>query len=179
MEPDDRGRGRAGQPADLLKRTESGSLAGSQARAAEKAPEAAPSAVAKPVQQGPRATFAAVKPPALSLPQGGGAMRSIGETFKTNPVTGTASVDVPLPLTQAPRGPMPQLSLSYDSGSGNGIFGHGWSLGVPQIARRTDQKLPEYLDHSEDSDEFLFGGEVLVPLFEAGVRHFDSTTSTT
>lgn len=145
------------------------SLAGKGGRPTAEAPELIQSAIAKPVQEGPRATFASVKPPSLSLPQGGGAMKSIGETFKANPATGTVSASIPLPLTPAPRGPTPQLGLSYDSGSGNGVFGHGWSVGVPQVVRRTDQKLPEYLD-SEDSDEFLFGGEALVPYFHEGTR---------
>ncbi len=167
MGPKDRGPAQSSSGA-----SDAPGLAGGRERAQAKAPEAAQPSVARPVQEGPRATFAAMKPPALNLPQGGGAMRSIGETFKTNPVTGTASASIPLPMTAAPRGPTPELSLSYDSGSGNGLFGHGWSLGVPQIARRTDQKLPEYTD-SEDSDEFLFGGESLVPLYEndGAIRH--------
>ncbi|NUP06852.1 MAG: hypothetical protein HOW73_12440, partial [Polyangiaceae bacterium] len=134
-------------------------------RAAAEPPQRVESQVARPLQEGPRATFAAVKPPALNLPQGGGAMRSIGETFKANPVTGTASSSIPIPLTPAPHGPTPPLSISYDSGSGNGLFGHGWSLGVGQLSRRTDKHLPEYRD-SEDSDELLFGGEGLVPWLE-------------
>jgi RHS repeat-associated protein len=143
----------------------------SRTRKAAEAPKPTEAQVAAPVQEGPRATFAALKPPTLSLPQGGGAMRSIGETFKANPVTGTLSASIPIPVSPLPRGPVPQMALSYDSGSGNGPFGHGWSLGVPQIMRRTDRKLPEYLD-SEDSDEFLFGGEALVPVFDdAGDRY--------
>src|SRR5687768_4879832 len=106
-------------------------------------------------QEGPRATFAAIKPPSLNLPKGGGALRSIAQTFRTNPVTGTASAEIPLPITPAPRGPTPQLSLSYDSGQGNGIFGLGWNVGVPQIVRKTDKRLPEYLDR-EESDVFVF-----------------------
>ncbi|NUP11205.1 MAG: toxin, partial [Polyangiaceae bacterium] len=116
-------------------------------------------------QEGPRATFAAVKPPSLNLPKGGGALRGIGETFKTNPVTGTASAQIPLPITPAPHGPSPELTLSYDSGSGNGLFGLGWGVGVPQIARKTDKQLPEYLDR-EDSDIFILGGDDLVPRFK-------------
>ncbi|NUP07717.1 MAG: toxin [Polyangiaceae bacterium] len=135
-----------------------------------KAPDRVEARTAAPVQEGPRATFAALKPPALNLPQGGGAQRSIGESFRANPVTGTVSASIPIPMTPAPHGPTPQLTLSYDSGSGNGPFGHGWSMGVPQIARRTDRGVPEYLD-DEDSDVFLFGGEELVPLIEGGVRH--------
>ena len=56
-------------------------------------------------QEGPRATFAALKPPSLNLPKGGGALKSIGETYRVSPVTGTASAEIPLPITPAPRGP--------------------------------------------------------------------------
>lgn len=36
-----------------------------------------------------------VKPPSLSLPTGGGAIRGIGETFAANPVTGSATFSIP------------------------------------------------------------------------------------
>jgi hypothetical protein len=74
----------------------------------------------------PRAAFSAVAPPTLDLPQGGGAIRGIGETLRSNPATGTAGFDIPLPLTPAPHGPTPSMALSYDSGQGNGVFGAGW-----------------------------------------------------
>ena len=43
-----------------------------------------------------------------------------------------------------PLGLWPQLSLSYDSGAGNGPFGFGWSLSLPAITRKTDKGLPQY-----------------------------------
>jgi len=58
--------------------------------------------------------------PSISLPKGGGAIRGIGEKFAANPVTGTASMSVPI-ATSASRSDFgPQLALSYDSGAGNG-----------------------------------------------------------
>jgi len=36
----------------------------------------------------------------------------------------------------------PQLSLSYDSRSGNGLFRFGWNLSLPAITRKTDKGLP-------------------------------------
>lgn len=111
----------------------------------------------------PRPAFAALKAPSLTLPSGGGAIRGIGEVFRTNPANGTAGFDIPLPTTSAPHGPTPQLSLSYDAGQGNGPFGAGWSVAIPQIARSTDKRLPEYRD-AENSDLFvLSGAEHLVP----------------
>ena len=102
--------------------------------------------------------------PAVSLPKGGGAIRGIGEKFAANPVTGTGSMSVPIFTSPGRSGFGPQLSLSYDSGSGNGPFGFGWSLSLPSITRKTDKGLPQYRD-SEDSDEFLLSGaEDLVPV---------------
>jgi hypothetical protein len=57
----------------------------------------------------------------------------------------------------------PELALSYDSGTGNGAFGHGFHLSVPQITRKTDKGLPRY-DDANDSDVFILSGaEDLVP----------------
>lgn len=147
-------------------------------REAATAPERVEASAAAPAQASPRVSFAAVKAPGLALPQGGGALRSIGESFQANPVTGTLSASIPLPLSEPPHGPTPSLALAYDSGSGNGPFGQGWSVAIPQIVRRTDRGLPRYLDR-EDSDELLFGGEVLVPVFDGDTRHVDATTSST
>jgi hypothetical protein len=118
----------------------------------------------------PKRSFAAIQPPKLELPTGGGAIRGMGETFRVNAATGTASASIPIPASAAPRGPTPSLALSYDSGAGNGVFGLGWSLSLPQIARKTDRRLPEYADR-EDSDVFLLSGaEDLVPVLEGGER---------
>jgi RHS repeat-associated protein len=118
-------------------------------------------------------TFAA---PQINLPKGGGAIRGIDEKFTSNPVTGTGSLRVPLPVTSGRSGFGPQLSLNYDSGSGNGIFGIGWSLSLPSIVRRTDKGLPQYQD-AEESDIFILSdAEDLVPVLlsdEDGTSRFD------
>jgi RHS repeat-associated protein len=101
--------------------------------------------------------------PQLALPKGGGAIRGIGEKFAANPVTGTGSMTVPIYTSPGRSGFGPQLSLSYDSGSGNGPFGFGWSLALPAITRKTDKGLPRYND-AEESDVFILSGaEDLVP----------------
>src|SRR5436305_11104775 len=107
--------------------------------------------------------------PPISLPKGGGAIRSIGEKFSVNSVNGTASLTVPLALSPGRSGFGPQLSLSYDSGSGNGPFGFGWSLTLPSITRKTDKGLPQYRDADESDVFILSGAEDLVPtLVETG-----------
>ncbi len=89
----------------------------------------------------------------------------MGEKFAANPVTGSGSMTVPLAVSPGRAGFGPQLSLSYDSGSGNGPFGFGWSLSVPRISRKTDKGLPQYRD-AEESDVFLLSGaEDLVPMY--------------
>ena len=88
-------------------------------------------------------------PPQISLLKGGGAIRGIDEKFTANPVTGTGSLSIPIAVSPGRSGFGPQLSLTYDSGSGNGIFGMGFKLSLPAITRRTDKGLPRYLDAEE------------------------------
>lgn len=107
----------------------------------------------------------AIEVPSITLPKGGGAIKGIDETFSVNALNGTASFSIPLPFSPA-RGASPALSLSYNSGAGNGIFGLGWNLGLSSIKRKTDKGLPQYID-AIDSDVFLFSNtESLVPEFK-------------
>jgi Salmonella virulence plasmid 65kDa B protein/Insecticide toxin TcdB middle/C-terminal region/Insecticide toxin TcdB middle/N-terminal region len=109
---------------------------------------------------------AVASPPSISLPKGGGAIRGMGEKFAANPVTGTGSMTVPIATSPGRSGFGPQLSLSYDSGAGNGPYGFGWSLSLPSITRKTDKGLPKYED-ADGSDIFIFSGaEDLVPVFK-------------
>ena len=99
--------------------------------------------------------------PSISLPKGGGAIHGIGEKFGANPVTGTASMTLPIATSASRFGPT--LALSYDSGAGNGPFGLGWTLSASAITRKTDKGLPQYRD-AEESDVFIFSdAEDLVP----------------
>lgn len=96
----------------------------------------------------------------LSLPKGGGAIQGIGETFQTNEFTGTFAFSIPIP-TYPCRGFEPKLSIDYSSGSGNGVFGLGFSLSIPNISRKTSKGIPKY----DDSDIFLLSNvEDLVPI---------------
>ena len=106
----------------------------------------------------------AMQPPAISLPKGGGAIRGIGEKFSVNPVTGTTSFSIPIFTSPGRSGFFPKLSLSYDSGAGNGPFGLGWKLSIPSIHRKTEKGLPKYQD-AEESDVFILSdAEDLVPV---------------
>jgi hypothetical protein len=103
--------------------------------------------------------------PWISLPKGGGFIAGMGEKFKVNAVDGAGSATIPISITPGRGGITPSLSLGYNSGSGNGPFGLGWSLSEASITRKTSKGLPQY-DDARDSDVFLLGGaEDLVPLF--------------
>jgi RHS repeat-associated protein len=122
---------------------------------------AAPGASAKgwePAGGGPPA------PPSVSLPKGGGAIRDIGEKFSVSAATGTASLTIPMATSPGRAGFGPSLSLSYDSGSGNGPFGLGWKMTLPAITRKTDKGLPRYIDDPDTDTFILAGAEDLVPI---------------
>ena len=102
----------------------------------------------------------------MSLPKGGGAIRGIGEKFTVNAATGTASLAVPVATSPGRAGFGPSLSLTYDSGAGNGPFGLGWTVSLPAITRKTDKGLPRYHDDPDQDTFILSGAEDLVPVRE-------------
>ena len=103
--------------------------------------------------------------PNVTLPKGGGAIRSIAEKFNVNAATGTGQITIPLPFSHGRF--TPQIALAYDSGAGNGPFGFGWSVNLPAITRKTEKGLPQYCD-TEESDVFILAGaEDLVPVLDA------------
>lgn len=107
----------------------------------------------------------------IELPTGGGAIRGITEKFSANPVTGSASLSIPLPISPA-RGFQPDLALSYDSARGNTAFGLGWDVGVPAISRKTEKRLPTYQDAVDDwalTFQLDFKDERYLPFERAGV----------
>ena len=116
--------------------------------------------------------------PSISLPKGGGAIKSIDEKFEVNAASGSASLSIPLP-TASIRGFSASLNVSYNSGRGNSSFGLGWGLNLPSIKRKTDKELPQYFDES-DSDGYIFSGaEDLVPKmkFSDGKWELEETDS--
>src|ERR1039457_2780232 len=118
------------------------------------------------------------QPPTLSLPKGGGAIHGIGEKFAVNPANGTASLSVPVFTTPCRSGFYPQLSLSYDSGAGNGPFGLGWKLSLPSITRKADKGLPQYRDAQESDIFILSDAEDLVPSITQSGSSFQSDVRT-
>jgi len=88
----------------------------------------------------------------------------VGETFTVNGATGTGALAIPIALSSGRGDVSPQLTLTYDSGAGNGPFGMGWTLSLPAITRKTDKGLPQYNDPQESDVFLLAGAEELVPL---------------
>src|SRR5262245_25541136 len=119
---------------------------------------------------------------AITLPNGGGALQGIGETFSPDLVTGTGNFTVPLALPRGRNGFQPQLALVYSTGNGNGPLGLGWDLSVPGVSRKTSKGIPRYRDNGADPKEqdtfVLSGAEDLVPVSEPapGVTRFRTRT---
>ena len=72
----------------------------------------------------------------ISLPQGGGSLKGLGEKFSPDLFTGSGNFTVPVALPPGRNGFQPQLSLTYSTGNGNGAFGMGWSLGIPGVTAK-------------------------------------------
>ncbi len=107
----------------------------------------------------------APQPPAAFL--GGSAVGHTAGEFSVTPV-GTASYRVPLAVPQGVAGMHPELSLAYNSRSGNGLLGMGWALGgIPSIARcgstiATDGVV-DGVDLEAD-DNYCLAGRRLIPI---------------
>src|SRR5215510_15131033 len=94
-----------------------------------------------------------VAPQAISLPSGPGSIQGLGESFQPQLNTGSGSTGVKLALPRGPGGITPDLSLAYNSGSGNGALGLGWSLtGMLSVHRSTDRGIPYYVDGVDGLD---------------------------
>jgi hypothetical protein len=84
--------------------------------------------------------------PQITLPNGGGALRSIDEKFSVNAANGTCELTIPFPFSRTRSRLDGAITLHYNSGSGNGPFALGWNISLPSIQRRTDKQLPRYED---------------------------------
>jgi len=107
----------------------------------------------------------------ISLPKGGGAIKGIGETFSPNLFSGTGNFSVPIYSSPGRESFGPELNLNYSTGSGNSIFGLGWSLSIPRITRKTEKGLPRYNQFDNDPDNIdtfvLSGAEDLLPVIKS------------
>lgn len=90
----------------------------------------------------------------IQTPQGGGSVSGLGEKFSPDLFTGTGNFSVPIAVPQGVNGFQPQLTLGYSTGSGNGPFGLGWSIGIPGVMRKTAKGVPMY----DSTDVFILSG---------------------
>lgn len=98
---------------------------------------------------------------APTQPKIGGAIASFGGWGPVG-TTGSASLNLPLPISTAPnRDRVPALSLGYSSHVGNSLFGMGWHLTVNAITLRTSKGVPVY----EANKDLIIGpdGETWMP----------------
>jgi len=94
-----------------------------------------------------------------TLPKGGGAIQSIGKGSAGVGTKGTASLELPLPISPG-RGFAPALGLGYSSGTGNSPCGIGWQLTVNAVTLRTVKGVPAY----DGTDEVVGpDGDVWMP----------------
>ena len=78
----------------------------------------------------------------LSLPQGGGALKGIGEQFAPALFTGTGNLAVSIALPPGRNGFQPERNLVYSTENGNGPFGLGWNLSIPGLSPKTSKGVP-------------------------------------
>lgn len=71
--------------------------------------------------------------PAIDIEQLPGSADGIKEQYAVNEANGTFSLQLALPLFASRNGFTPELSLCYNSESGNSPFGLGWNIDLPRI----------------------------------------------
>lgn len=115
-------------------------------------------------------TKGAVRIEAISSPKGGGAFKGLGESLQVEQFTGEGRLSIPIKVSPC-RDSEPQLSLSYRSSAGNGVFGLGFSLDLPAVSRMTKRHIPLYDD---DRDTFIHTalGELVLQGTEGKNRAF-------
>jgi RHS repeat-associated protein len=78
---------------------------------------------------------------------------------------GTARLGFPIRLPRARGAYQPSLSLTYDSGGGNGWLGAGWDVSVSRIQIDGRFGVPEY----GGQERYLLDGEAIVPVDASAV----------
>ena len=103
--------------------------------------------------------------PAIKQPKGGGAIKGLEESINTDAFTGSATFDIAIPVSKA-RDLKLDIKLSYNSRSGNGAFGLGFSLNLSRIYRNTSLGIPKY----KGTDIFEFSEEGMLLPEDNGTR---------
>ena len=75
---------------------------------------------------------------------------------------GTATMHYPIILPQGRNGMQPDLNISYNSESGNGLLGMGWDMQVPAVSVDSKWGVPRY-DAGYETECYLLNGQELLP----------------
>jgi RHS repeat-associated protein len=92
-------------------------------------------------------------------PPAAGTLTGLGEAFQGPGQSGSAELTIPCTVTPA-RGLEPQLTLRYDSGGHNGVFGQGAGLGLSSVTLSNNRQMPTY----DGADPSALDGAALVPV---------------
>ncbi len=96
-----------------------------------------------------------------------GVVGSIDGVFDVNEL-GAGIYTIPINLPQGIGNNVPQLSLNYNSMSGNGIMGMGWNIGGTSAINRTGKTIYHdgYVEglHYNTNDNLSFNGMRMMPL---------------
>lgn len=81
---------------------------------------------------------------------------SLTGSYRTDLMTGSAVMTVPIEVPPGRKGMQPDIKLIYSSDNPNGICGVGWMLELGNIQRNTKKGIPKY----DNTDTFIafFGG---------------------
>lgn len=109
------------------------------------------------------ATLPAMGQTSLNTQDGNGQAAQVPGTMI---FTGAATYSIPVGVLPGRNNLAPDLTLSYNSFSGNGWLGLGWSLGMPAIQRATKRGL----DYS--ADDFLAGSDELTRRTDWGSGYY-------
>ncbi len=94
-----------------------------------------------------------VSPNTISLPSGPGSIEGFGDAFQPMLNSGSSRYSLNITFPVGTAGNTPEFSLQYDSGSGNGIAGIGWSAEPASISRQVDKGIPRYVDLANGRDD--------------------------
>ena len=94
-----------------------------------------------------------VAPNTISLPKGPGSIEGLGNAFQPMLNTGNSRYSVPLNVPSGVTGHTPEVSLEYNSGTGDSSVGLGWSVEPGGISRQVDKGIPRYVDTTNGLDD--------------------------
>ena len=78
---------------------------------------------------------------------------------------GTVNISYPFRVPEGRQGMQPQIGLTYNSNSGNGVCGMGWDLPVPCISVETRWGVPLY-DNRKETETYMLNGEQLLTSYD-------------